>query len=140
MFGSEQRTSSIARRGLVHALTAAALVAVVLAVVVPAQGTPSATIQQRVAALEKKVRTLQASNKKLNEGLACIGRTVGLSIYGTPAQNAGYVYQNPDRTTVLATAIDFTPQGQRPNVFVPIVDQECVGRGIVLVRPERPKP
>jgi hypothetical protein len=99
------------RRSLTAALVAAGLLAVVLAIVVPAQGTPNATIQQRVTALEKKTATLQKNVKDLTAAANVLAgcfvvaaQAVPIGSFGGTATE-GYLYRLTNGTQVLASAL-----------------------------------
>src|SRR5437016_4625724 len=95
---------------LVAAITAAAIA------VVPAFSTgsraskASASIPARVKALERKVKVLQA---RLNLDEACANTVAPATSY------PGYVYSPDNGTTYgFTTALDFTVQGQTPQVYL----------------------
>jgi hypothetical protein len=123
---------------------AVAALAVVLAIVVPAQGVATATIQQRVKTLESKVKSLESSrtnltrqNRELRTSLACLNRFVPVTIYGNPQNNAGYVYQNSPEEVGLTTALDITEQGGTASFNLPMVNQSCIRSGrFVQLRPK----
>jgi hypothetical protein len=83
-----------------------------------------ASIARRVAALERKVRVLQAQER---DYLACNKYVVPVSRVGNPAAGAGYIY-TPDNgnTAYLVPAFDLTPSGVTPDVWVQEVDNSCV--------------
>jgi hypothetical protein len=83
-----------------------------------------ASIARRVAALERKVKVLQAQERNY---LACNHYVIPVTRVGNPAAGAGYVY-TPDNgaTAYLVPAIDLTPQGVTPDAWVQEVDSSCV--------------
>ena len=86
-------------------------------------GTP-----QRLAALEKKVRILQASVATIKLRLACVSKAASITSYGVPSSNEGYLYQRPTATPSQfpTTALDFTLQGDKADALVAVVDPKCV--------------
>ena len=138
--GGSQNWQTVVAVGAV----AAGTLAVVLSIVVPAQGVSTATIQQRVRLLESKVKSLETSrtnltrqNRALQTSLACLNRFVPVTIYGNPANNAGYVYQNTPEEVGLTTALDVTEQGGTASFNLPMVNQSCVRSGrFVELRPK----
>lgn len=117
-------------------LVAACVVILVAAVAVQfASSAPStpASIPTRVKALEAKVKSLTASVKTLKTDVAtlktrsnCLSAQ-GLTQYGNPAGNSGYVY-TPDGGTTLAltTALDFPASGQTPSFYAARINPACV--------------
>jgi hypothetical protein len=101
----------------------------VLAIAVPfAQSTPTGT-PQRLAKLEKQVRTLRAQMKTVRAQVACINGAAGVSSYGVPANQEGYVYRKPGTPTptdIVTTALDFTQSGETPQVLAASVNPKCV--------------
>jgi len=85
-----------------------------------------ASITRRVAALERKVRVLQGQMNVVRGDLACQNAVVGVSHYGNPPANQGYLYTNDGANVFLTTGLDLTPNGQTPFVWVPVVDSTCV--------------
>jgi hypothetical protein len=92
-----------------------------------------ASIARRVAALEKKVRVLQAQERSY---LACNKFVIPVSRVGNPAAGAGYIY-TPDNgnTAYLVPAIDLTPEGVTPNAWVQEVDSSCVTGALSHYKP-----
>ena len=115
---------SIWLRPVTAALFAGAVTAAVLAVVMPAQGTPNATIQQRVSALEKKVTALQRTNttqqkanKSLNEAVAALVRCLVADAGAVPVgafggTTEGYMYRLANGQTVITSALDLLAQNE----------------------------
>jgi hypothetical protein len=99
-----------------------------VAVAVPiAEGTSSAK-DPRVAGLIKKVNALTKRVAVLEVRSACISVT-GVTSYGVPAQNDGYLYKRSSDPTnlYLETALDFTEQGGTPQALMAVVDPKCTG-------------
>jgi hypothetical protein len=99
------------------AVLAASLAAVsIYAVTAPAG--PETVSPKRVAALEKKVTSLQRSVNRLNHCFAT----------ATPVtQYPGYLYQPPGTTSVVATtAIDVTAQGGQIGALFVGTSADCV--------------
>jgi type II secretory pathway pseudopilin PulG len=101
----------------------------VLAIAVPfAQSSPSGT-PQRLAKLEKQVRVLRAQMKTVRLQVACINGVAGVTSYGVPSNSEGYVYRkpaSPTPTDIVTTGVDFTQQGETPQVLVAAVNPKCV--------------
>jgi hypothetical protein len=100
------------------AILAAALAAFAIYTVTAPAG-QEAVSPKRVAALEKKVATMQRQ-------LKCINSVVGVSLFGDPNGTAGYVYKQPDGSLIATTALDLAEQGQTPSFYVPRVNGSCV--------------
>lgn len=127
------------RRPVTAALLAAGLLAVVLAVVVPAQGTPSATIQQRVTALEKKVKTLQTNVATLqrtasdlttaaNALTTCLvtqGQGIPVALFGSTTE--GYLYRLANGQQIVTTALDIlgTTEVTDQTAFMLVTSRTC---------------
>jgi hypothetical protein len=107
-----------------------------VAIAVPiAQGTSSAK-DPRVAGLIKKVNALQKRVAALEVRAACISVT-GVTSYGAPSQNDGYLYHraaDPPDTLVLTTSLDFTEQGGTPAALMAVIDPKCVSGSRTLYR------
>ena len=106
-----------------------------VAIAVPmAEGTSSAK-DPRVAGLVKKVNALTKRVAVLEVRSACIA-VAGVTSYGAPSQNDGYLYKRAnDATNVyLETAIDFTEQGGTPQALMAVVDPKCVTGSRTLYR------
>jgi hypothetical protein len=106
-----------------------------VAVAVPiAEGTSSAK-DPRVAGLIKKVNALTKRVAVLEVRSACISVT-GITSYGVPAQNDGYLYKraNDAENLYLETAVDFTEQGGTPQALMAVVDPKCVTGSRTLYR------
>lgn len=101
----------------------------VLAIAVPfAQSSPTGTTQ-RLAKLEKQVRTLRAQMKNVRTQVACVNGAVPVSSYGVPTSGEGYVYRRPGTPTpndIVTTALDFTQQGEAAQILVASVNHKCV--------------
>jgi cell division protein FtsB len=89
------------------------------------------TITKRVAALEKKVRGLQATTSSLKK------RTSGLEVFGgcllssapiAAARYTGYVYTPDNGTTYgVTTALDATDTGDTPQAYIVTINPSCLG-------------
>jgi hypothetical protein len=100
----------------------------VLAIAVPfAQSSPSGT-PQRLAKLEKQVRVLRAQMKTVRLQVACINGVAGVTSYGVPSNSEGYKYQRAGTppSEIITTGVDFTQQGETPQVLVAAVNPKCV--------------
>jgi hypothetical protein len=101
----------------------------VLAIAVPfAQSSPTGT-PQRLAKLEKQVRTLRAQMRNVRAQVACVNGAAAVSSYGVPANGEGYVYRRPGTpapTDIATTALDFSQQGETPQILVASVNRKCV--------------
>lgn len=117
------------KAGFVAAIIAAFVASAIA--VVPAFSTgsrssqASATIGARVKALEKKVKVLQTQVKvvqaRLKADEAC-ANTVAPA-----AQFNGYFYTPDGGVTVgLTTAVDFTATGETPQVYLQLINSQCV--------------
>jgi cell division protein FtsB len=89
------------------------------------------TIKSRVAALERKVRGLQATTSSLKK------RTSNLEVFGgcllssapiAAARYTGYVY-TPDNgvTYGVTTALDATDAGDTPQAYIVTINPSCLG-------------
>jgi hypothetical protein len=99
-----------------------------VAIVVPiAQGTSSAK-DPRVAGLLRRVSALEKAVNALGAKSNCIS-VVGISQFGTPSQNEGYMYKraaDPPGTFLVTTALDGAAQGQTPQLLMAVINPTCV--------------
>jgi len=95
----------------------------------------AATLKQRVAALEKKSKTL---TKRLNTFEACLTYLpVPLTSYGDLSGSAGYVFDNDGGggdDAFYTSALDFTLEGDPVHVWVAGLDPSCVESGALGFR------
>jgi hypothetical protein len=114
------------------ALVATALIVIAASQLVTTVGaTGKATIARRVAALERKVRTLQARS-------ACLKQVIPMTQYGNPTAGQGYYYTNDGGTTVfLTTGVDVTQSGQAPGAYIAVVESRCVTGSKPAFRPAK---
>jgi hypothetical protein len=123
------------------AVVLAAGVAAVGLYAVTAPAGPEAVSPRRVAALERKVTTLQREMRQAKAQLACTSRALGLTQFGDPNASFGYAYRAADGTSFFTTALDATEQGQRPSVNLAIVNESCIGSAFERVQARTaPKP
>jgi hypothetical protein len=104
------------------AVAAVALAAVaVYAAVAPAG--PSVVTPRQFSALSKKVsaqaKTINSLKKELATVETCaFNQAVPVAQFGNPDGNEGYVYQNPDTTLELQTALDVSATSSAQGWFL----------------------
>jgi hypothetical protein len=101
------------------AVAAVALAAVaVYAAVAPAG--PQVVTPKQFAALSKKVTKLQKDFNTLQSLVAtcAFNQAVPVAQFGNPAGNEGYVYQNPDSSLELQTALDVSATSSAQGWFL----------------------
>ena len=89
------------------------------------------TIKSRVAALEKKVRALQATTSSLKKQTgdltgfaACLASSAPISA----AEYTGYVYTADHGATYgETTALDATESGEAPQAYIVTINPSCLG-------------
>jgi hypothetical protein len=110
------------------AVAAVALAAVaVYATVAPAG--PTVVTPRQFSALSKKVTALQKKLTSVGNELtafeSCVPTgAVGIAQFGNPNANEGYVYQNPDTTLELQTALDIADQATAP-AYMLVTNKQC---------------
>lgn len=114
------------------ALVALALLALAASQFVATGGAAQeSSINRRVAVLEKKVRTLQASTKVLKTKVnvligfaACLANSAPIP----SARFGGYLY-TPDHGTTVGetTAVDVTDTGETPQAYIVTISSSCLG-------------
>lgn len=105
-------------------VAAVALIAVaVYAAVAPAG--PQAVTPAQFAALSKKVTKLQKDFNSLRSTvLTCaFNQAVPVAQFGNPPGNEGYVYQNPDNSLELQTALDVSASSSAQGWFLSTTTQ-----------------
>jgi hypothetical protein len=101
------------------AVAAVALAAVaVYAAVAPAG--PTVVTPKQFAALSKKVTKLQKDFNTLQSlvSTCAFNQAVPVAQFGNPTGNEGYVYQNPDTTLELQTALDVSATSSAQGWFL----------------------
>ena len=83
------------------------------------------SIPSRVKTLEAKVRTLTAAIAQLQTRVGCLGAQ-GVTQWGNPPGNQGYVYTNDGVTFGITTAFDAPAPGQTPTFYAATVNPSCV--------------
>ena len=103
-----------------------------------AQGTTNESTQtiRRIAALERKMRAVQASVTRLNADMACLKfRAAPVAAYGDPPAE-GFVYSAENGARVFTTtALDIADEGDTPDLIVPAINPECVATRAAQGRP-----
>ncbi len=102
-------------------LIAAGLVAVAIYAVAAPAGEQAVTPKQ-FAALSKKVKNLQSELRAVEN--CALAKAVPVSRFGIPNSNEGYVYNKPDNTLVLETALDIDPSSN-PQYWVLVTSSDC---------------